>query len=240
MSSSSNHQKNIFIVLIASAYLVGCNIPVEINLYTRDVYEITDTPFTVPMEVHIPINSVESCEENKTKLLPVITSFAGGQSVKFKECLSVVGMQNDKMVIEIGVPIIKASNMSNLDGLVTVVVQKEDGGNITVSLALRPDHLQRLEKALDAILQHSNVDFSNLTVTVRIRNDMRQTISVMLRDVMLNGQPYATSTTIDIIPRQEILLIPSNVQVEYLIQKGVLLIAVFNPANEAVVPTDKT
>ena len=188
--------------------VAGCDIKSTTDIYLADLLEVaeTGTAIETSSQLMVEISSSSECEETTGKLLPMLQG-TFGDSVIGKGCHD-EGMSS-YITFELKVPIHQETLEREGDSTLAIVISKRDGWHgIQMKVnVMRMDNLARMIS--DEFYQ--SVDFSTAKVSLNLSNDLRQSVTIRLRDTFVNGEPIQEYKDFTLDRRDQLDVLLSNV-----------------------------
>jgi len=207
------------IILLLSVIALGiilssCKSEFLPEVYIRDLLDISDgteeliyTPATIKIEV----SSKSSFEEDKEKITAILQKYLGKISnVSFEES----GFDNF-YVAQIEVPIRSFSSNGLSENLFAFEVMKDENQNIVFAILFNNDLFEQMKKETYNTF-YSTIEISDITIIIRLINDLREDIKITTQSVYLNDKPCPFKTSYILKRRRKANLLFSNVLRDYL------------------------
>jgi len=208
--------KKYFFLVLAVFFLNSCKVNLDGDVYIGDIIDVAETGEKLfnPMDISFEMSSVDSCEEDKTKLSLILEKYFSNFNAK--ECYSEDFNAFLKTGIDIPV-ILDAEKDGEIDfsskDLVslTIVSAKIDAGlRYDVYLTLNRMMFDALNNEIyDEFYQKIELDEAKIELS--INNDGRETESISFASAFVNGDPAVFYSTYDIERRQKIDYVGSDV-----------------------------
>ena len=210
-----NFNKYLFIIL-GVFFLNSCKFNLDGDVYIGDIIDVAETGEKLfnPMDISLEMSSVDSCEEDKSKLSLILEKYFSNFTAK--ECYS----EDFNAFLKTGfdIPVILDTerdgeidySSKDLVSLTIVSVEIESGFRYDVYLTLNRMMFNALNNEIyDEFYQ--KIELDDAKIELAINNDGRETESVSFASAFVNGDPAVFYSTYDIERRQKLDYIGSDV-----------------------------
>lgn len=211
-----------YLALIACAALVtACKPQVSADIYTRDILEVAETgkSLEIPVRMGLPIQNEKKCDENRNKMLPALQKYGNG--VKFLNCMDVKGQMYDLLFVEMVGKIVKApsTGVPVVEGMFGMSVSQLDDGSL-IAYFLKTDNVDKAVSEIDKNYQFQNVEIDDIALTLRLNNDLRETVNFEIDSSFVENRPIDAPMILELPHRGVKVIVPSNVRSQSFIKTG--------------------
>lgn len=189
-------------VLAAALVLSACKLDATAPLYVGDLLEVIETQKAVKasIDLHVPITSVDKCDEQTTKIRGILVGFFNSFEMQGCEKKGSESFAKVKVDSEI-------TNASSELGL--FFVANKQSSDIAITLSQKSGFMS----SLMAAIKKETMATIDLNFTIRLNNDTRDIVTLKAQNVFVNQKPVAKLQTFQLERRDEYVIKMSDVSV---------------------------
>lgn len=212
--------KRLSILLSVTLILAACNASISTEIYLADIDELSEgEELIAKVMIGLPISSEDDCAEKKQRYAKVFRKSTGFKDMEFVRCYK-DGYDNfAEYELEVPMRLVDPESTTMVD---TFEIVRHDDPNSGVSglyLRSKPSALCNLDKLISDEFWQS-LDLSGASPKILITNDLRETQTLILEHVFVNGSPVIEPTTFKMDRRDTLRIALSNVTSAWVFSKS--------------------
>ena len=206
----------LIMALVAIISAAGCSTRISSELFFRDLSDIPDGDLTNKIVFHLPLPSMDKCEEYRGRYDTVFEKSRDFKSMQFVKCAD--EDFSDYVEYEMDVPLRMIDpEKIDVEGAVEFIRWDDPDldGNRFVIIRTNPPSLADLDDLLkDEFFQ--GLDLTDSSPLVRLSNDLRSDQVFMVWHAFVQNQPVIEPTSFTLEPRDSIDIVLSDVTSAYI------------------------
>ncbi len=200
--------------------LAACKVDAETTLYVRDLREAAAGELLVPVTLttYAPGASEPDTCQKMEEFVPLLTQYVA--NARLEACIERPGAMEDAVIFAAEIPM-RATRAPEETLAVLVTPAAQDHMTYSVGMSADPARIERLVAGLRRVNMMATVDLDDVSVTLKLINDLREPVTVSLANAFFDRRPIDSGgSTVELEPRRESDLALSDVKSLYLLTQG--------------------
>lgn len=206
----------ILILVLAVLVLSACNARISSEIYLADIDELSgEDSMTTEVLIGLPVSGEDDCAEKKRRYSAVFRKSTGFKSMEYVSC------DGDFADYSLDVPLRMTDPYRSPMQDTFEIVRHDDSesGNHRLYLRSKPTALCNLNKLIrDEFYQ--SLDLTEVSPRIYIENDLRETQTLILNQVFVNGAPVIEPTEFALDRRDSVDVSLSDVTAAWVFDKS--------------------
>lgn len=206
----------ILILVSAVSVLSACNARISSEIYLADIDELSDgETMTTEVLIGLPVSGEDDCAEKKRRYSAVFRKSTGFKDMEYVSC------DGDFADYSLDVPLRMVEPFRSSMQDTFEIVRHDDGesGYRQLYLRSKPSALCNLNKLIrDEFYQ--SLDLTEVSPRIYIENDLRETQTLILNHVFVNGAPVIEPTEFTLSRRDSVDVSLSDVTSAWVFDKS--------------------
>lgn len=203
-------------MVVAVSLLSACNARISSEIYLADIEELSgEAAMTTEVLIGLPVSGEDDCAEKKRRYSSVFRNSTGFKNMEYVSC------DGDFADYSLDVPLRMADPYRSpmQDSFEIVRHDDTESGNIKLYLRSKPTALCNLNKLIrDEFYQ--SLDLTEVSPRIYIENDLRETQTLILNQVFVNGVPVIEPTEFVLDRRDSVDVSLSDVTAAWVFDKS--------------------
>ncbi len=197
-------------ILLFSILLTSCSSRISTEVFLRDLDDLPNETLTNNLFLHLPLPSMDSCEEYKRRYDSVWRKSRDFRNAEFVKCYE-DGM-NDFVEYKLAIPLrLISSEEESMQGPVEIIRMDDSASdNRFLYMRVNPKALYRLDQLFDDEFSRS-LDLSDTSPLVRISNDLRASQTLVVSHAFVQNVPVINPQKFALEPRDSLDIVLSDV-----------------------------
>ena len=207
-------------LVVLSLVTAGCASYMEGDLYLRDLDELTADGLTTNLYIHVPLPTLDDCDEYQQRYDNIWIQSEEFQSMEFEKCHE-EGWDN-YLQYNLSVPLRPldpVGETASMQAPIEVIQRTTEDGHRALYLRVNPVSLDQLDDLLYDEF-YERLDLSDSAPILTISNDLRESQTLVIAGAFVQNEPVLTPEAFTLEPRDSLEIVLSDVASAWLFKSA--------------------